>query len=239
MNTAVTHLSVIRSPQMVIGMVLSAVAHIGLVASLYKGAAEEKVGPPKPPVSKIRILSNPKPAPVTAPQPPKPQPPKPKPPVPKVVVPIKTIPTPVPPPEPPPEEQPAEPEVEESAGGPQSFGDDKTGGTVGAGFSTTTDDDYDRSVTENIQPIEKIKPEYPREALLDGIEGFVTVQFDVTEEGEVENIEIIEANPRGVFERSARRTAAKWKYKPAVENGKPVPVKAMKTTIKFVLSEAE
>ncbi len=54
------------------------------------------------------------------------------------------------------------------------------------------------------------------------------LQFDVTEEGSVENPVVLEAKPPGIFDRSALRAAAKFKYKPKILNGQPVRVTGVK-----------
>jgi protein TonB len=143
-----------------------------------------------------------------------------------------------PPPEPvatpPPEEVAAE---EPGIGGPASYGDDTTGGTIGVGVSNTKGDDYDRSITENWQPLEKLQPEYPQQARLDGIEGYVKFLVDISEEGRVENVELVEASPRGVFERNARKAVLKWKYSPPKKDGRPFRLKGHSITISFSLNE--
>ena len=44
-------------------------------------------------------------------------------------------------------------------------------------------------------------PQYPRKALRSGVEGWVDLRFTVAPNGQVEDIEIIGAKPRRVFER--------------------------------------
>lgn len=67
------------------------------------------------------------------------------------------------------------------------------------------------------------QPEYPRGALLDGKEGYVTLEFTVTREGEVANVVIMEAEPRGVFEQAVRNALKRWRFEPGTDNGEPVP----------------
>lgn len=64
-------------------------------------------------------------------------------------------------------------------------------------------------------------PQYPEACRSRSAEGDVAVQFDVTPEGNVVNIRIIEsADP--CFNRTVRNTVAKWKYPPAVQNDRAV-----------------
>ena len=130
-----------------------------------------------------------------------------------------------------PKEEPKE-EAPQENNAPQSFGDDPTGGVVGTGFSTT-DGSSDPGATSNAEPIERVKPEFPQEAALKGIEGWVLLRFDITEEGRVENIEVVNANPRNMFERKARDAVKKWKYAPRMSNGQAVKVIGREVQIDF------
>ena len=38
----------------------------------------------------------------------------------------------------------------------------------------------------------------------------------------MENVKILESKPRRIFDMAAKRALLKWKYKPKVEEGKPV-----------------
>jgi protein TonB len=133
-----------------------------------------------------------------------------------------------------PKEEPAQPEVANDL--PQSFGDDPTGGVVGVGVSTTSGDS-DPGVTTNWQPIEQIKPTMPKEAALKGIEGFIKFRVDISEEGRPENITVIEAENRSVFEQEARKALRKWKYAPRMVNGQPVKVVGHTIVIEFKLTD--
>ncbi|MBU2871325.1 energy transducer TonB [Colwellia sp. E2M01] len=69
-------------------------------------------------------------------------------------------------------------------------------------------------------PIVRIEPKYPMDAARDGKEGYVVLSFSINEIGGVEDVEVIEAQPKRVFDKEARRALRKWKYKPKVEEGK-------------------
>lgn len=85
------------------------------------------------------------------------------------------------------------------------------------------------STSEEVTPLVDIPPNYPQRALAAGIEGEVTLAFTITPDGRVENLRVTEAKPRGVFEREARRAAARWRFAPRRENGQPVAREATKT----------
>lgn len=85
------------------------------------------------------------------------------------------------------------------------------------------------ATAEEVTPLVDIPPNYPQRALAAGIEGQVTLSFTITAEGRVENLRVTDATPRGVFEREARRAAARWRFAPRRENGQPVAREATKT----------
>ena len=72
-------------------------------------------------------------------------------------------------------------------------------------------------------PIFQVPPQYPRRATQRGIEGWVLVEFTITSSGAVTNPIVVDAEPPGIFNRSALRTIVKWKYKPRILDGKAVP----------------
>lgn len=85
-------------------------------------------------------------------------------------------------------------------------------------------------------PIVRVAPQYPANMASKGIEGYVTVQFSLTINGSVENVIVLESSHRG-FERNAVRAVQKFKYKPKVVDGTPVPVTGMTTTLEFKLEK--
>ncbi|MDQ7049032.1 MAG: energy transducer TonB [Enterobacterales bacterium] len=84
-------------------------------------------------------------------------------------------------------------------------------------------------------PKVRIHPRYPRDAAMNGIEGFVTLIFDITELGTTQNIRVVNAEPRGIFDREARRALKKWKYSPRVINERPVAQPGQQVTLEFHL----
>jgi len=82
-------------------------------------------------------------------------------------------------------------------------------------------------------PMVVIEPRYPRKAAMEGIEGWVRFEFTVDADGSPKDIRVIEANPKRVFERDARKAIYKWKFKPKVVDGKAVAQPGMRYTMEF------
>ncbi|NVJ97943.1 MAG: energy transducer TonB [Alphaproteobacteria bacterium] len=70
-------------------------------------------------------------------------------------------------------------------------------------------------------PIVRVIPTYPHRALTNGTEGWVLLEFTVTEYGDVENAVVVDAEPATTFNKSALAAIAKFKYKPMVVDGQP------------------
>jgi len=96
----------------------------------------------------------------------------------------------------------------------------------------------DQNAEGDIIPVVVIRPMYPRDAALAGIEGWVRVEFTITESGTVKDPRIIDAEPPRVFNREAIRAILKWKFKPRVVEGVAVERRATQV-IDFTLDEAE
>ncbi len=103
----------------------------------------------------------------------------------------------------------------------------KGGGIVGGSIGGSPSGDGDA------QPTVRINPAYPRDAQIKGIEGFVTLRFDISELGRPINVAVVKSHPRGVFEKQARKALRKWKYKPKMEDQKAVIQTNQTVTLDF------
>lgn len=95
----------------------------------------------------------------------------------------------------------------------------------------------DRAAEGDVVPVVVIRPLYPREAALAGIEGWVKVEFTITETGTVEDPLVVESQPPRVFDREAIRAILKWKFKPRVVEGTAVDRRATQV-IDFTLDDS-
>lgn len=70
--------------------------------------------------------------------------------------------------------------------------------------------------------VKSAKPLFPRKAKTQHIEGVVIVKFVVDIDGGVKAPEVVESVPEGVFEESALNTIKKYKFEPALKEGRRV-----------------
>jgi protein TonB len=77
----------------------------------------------------------------------------------------------------------------------------------------------DKTEEGDIIPLVVIRPMYPREAAMKGIEGWVKVEFTITELGTVKDPRVLDSDPPRIFNREALRAILKWKFKPRVVDG--------------------
>jgi TonB family protein len=87
----------------------------------------------------------------------------------------------------------------------------------------------------SVAPVVRPAPVYPTEALKRGLEGSVTLRFDVTATGVVENVSVVDSTD-SVFEDAALAAVAQWKYLPRLAEGKRVPSSNVQTVIRFALA---
>ncbi len=75
-------------------------------------------------------------------------------------------------------------------------------------------------------PIDKEKPEFPREVVARNIGRLIVVYAEINVEGKVENTRIIQS-PNPLLNSPLLEALAKWAFRPAESNGQPVAVKAL------------
>ncbi|MEI4549826.1 energy transducer TonB [Pseudoalteromonas spongiae] len=145
----------------------------------------------------------------------------------------------VPPPPPPPPKQPPKPQPPQpdnssnnNSGLQFNMPSIDVGGTAG-GLDGPGAFGRDGDAT----PIVRIEPKYPPQAARDGKEGWVQLRFTIDEVGGVTDIEVINAEPRRIFDREAKRALRKWKYKPKIVDGKPQRQAGIEVQLDFKLDQ--
>jgi periplasmic protein TonB len=84
--------------------------------------------------------------------------------------------------------------------------------------------------------ITRVAPQYPYRAQRRGIEGWVRVSLLITEQGTVQDVVVVDAEPEGIFDQAAIQAVSKWKCKPRIQNGKAMAVRA-EQTVNFKLGK--
>ena len=72
--------------------------------------------------------------------------------------------------------------------------------------------------------IRKIEPLYPFAAKRKNLTGSVTMRFIVTKEGKVVEPSVVKGEPPGIFDNSALKAILRWRFKPAIKDGRAVDV---------------
>ncbi len=86
-----------------------------------------------------------------------------------------------------------------------------------AGFSNPAEG----SNSGSARPVAAVPPPYPREAALNGIEGWVRVSVEIDAHGRVGDVRVLKSEPRGVFDQAAVQAVRRWSWKPAIVDGQP------------------
>jgi TonB family protein len=86
-------------------------------------------------------------------------------------------------------------------------------------------------------PVIRIEPKYPVAAARDNQEGSVILQFDITQDGSTDNIEVMESFPQQVFDKNAITALKQWTYKPRIQGGKAQRQSGLKVQLDFRLDK--
>jgi protein TonB len=80
------------------------------------------------------------------------------------------------------------------------------------------------------------EPAYPPEAFRDAVEGWIEVEFTVSERGTTGDIVVVAAEPHGVFDAAATGAVSSWRYRPRIVNGEPVAQRTS-VTLRFSVED--
>ena len=83
------------------------------------------------------------------------------------------------------------------------------------------------------------EPVYPAAARAQGVEGYVEVRYRVGADGTVSGLQVVNAEPAGVFDAAALAAVGSWRYEPAIVGGAPIAVQAMTSRVTFTLGDGE
>jgi protein TonB len=138
-----------------------------------------------------------------------------------------------------------------SRGGPRSYGAPVSSGHYIAGYLTRQPEimiaaapreaavawgDGEPVVLRDLEALSLADPVYPARAWQQRIEGWVEVEYTVTAQGSTSHIEVVAAEPRGVFEAAATAAVARWSFRPRMVNGQPVAQRTA-VTLRFSVED--
>ncbi len=83
------------------------------------------------------------------------------------------------------------------------------------------------AISSNVIPLLRIPPRYPMRAANRHIEGWVKIEFTITEQGTVKNPLVIDAQPSKIFNRAALQAIKRWKFKAKIIGGEAFEQRAI------------
>jgi protein TonB len=88
--------------------------------------------------------------------------------------------------------------------------------------------------SSQLKLIKSVPPVYPFRAQ-GKTEGWVEVEFTVSESGKVQDIAVRAASVPGTFDEAAVKAVSQWRYQPVLRDAKPVAVRTQ-IRVRFSLS---
>lgn len=121
-----------------------------------------------------------------------------------------------------------------ASGSGSAFGEGLMSGGDSETWTPPGDDNLAKKIAEaeakgkagfrEILPRATRQPNIPEYAWKNKVDGWVLVAFTVNSFGNVENVRVLDANPKGVFEENVIASVKHWVYSPADIGGKKVKV---------------
>ncbi|GAA6171416.1 energy transducer TonB [Colwellia sp. KU-HH00111] len=90
---------------------------------------------------------------------------------------------------------------------------------------------------QDARPVVRVNPKYPINALREGIQGWVTLAFDISEIGQVINVKVLDSQPKRIFDKAAKQALRKWKYRAKSIDGKQVQQKNFTVQLDFTMEQ--
>jgi TonB family protein len=89
-------------------------------------------------------------------------------------------------------------------------------------------------IEQDVMPLVRIAPDYPPEAIAAKLDGWVQLEFTVTEGGVPTDVTVVDSSSP-LFEAPSVEALRRWRYAPMVQDGVPVARRGVKTIIRYQL----
>ena len=86
---------------------------------------------------------------------------------------------------------------------------------------------------QSLQLVKGSAPVYPAGLRVRGVGGKVTVQYDVTPQGQVVNAQVVTSEPPGLFDAAALEAVGSWRFRPQVRDGQIESVVGLISSLEF------
>ena len=87
--------------------------------------------------------------------------------------------------------------------------------------------------SQSLQLVKGSAPVYPADLRVRGIGGKVTVQYDVTPQGQVVNAQVVASEPPGLFDAAALEAVGSWRFRPRVRDRQIESVVGLISSLEF------
>jgi protein TonB len=77
-----------------------------------------------------------------------------------------------------------------------------------------------------LRAVRKAQADYPLPALDRMVSGWVDMEFTVAKDGTVQNVVVVESQPRRTFDSAAMTAMKRWRFAPVLRDGQPVEQRA-------------
>jgi bla regulator protein blaR1 len=88
-------------------------------------------------------------------------------------------------------------------------------------------------------PLFKESPIYPQDALANKTQGYVVVEYDIQVTGQVNNVSVVDASPKGVFDQVSIDAAKTFLYLPKLVDGKKVVSQGVQNKFVFTVDKPD
>ena len=86
---------------------------------------------------------------------------------------------------------------------------------------------------QTLRLVEGSAPVYPADLRVKGVGGRVTVQYDVTPQGQVVNVQVVASEPPGLFDAAALEAVGSWRFRPRVRDRQIESVVGLISSLEF------